>query len=79
MQNENVNRTSPVGRKPGAQSRAPKAQSRAAVLILLGEAFLEFLKLPFRVVLFLINKRRVSQSLRKMLSGSVHSATNEKP
>jgi hypothetical protein len=49
--------------------RNPGWRSYGVVLLLVGAALLEGLKLPFRLLLFLKNRRAISEDLQKMLRG----------
>jgi hypothetical protein len=49
--------------------RPPGWRSWLAVTVLLGEVLLEGIKLPFRLVLFLFNRKSVAAGIKKTLTG----------
>ncbi len=48
----------------------PGRRSWAAVLVLLGEALLEGIKLPFRLAVYLTRRKAITRMLRQMLERS---------
>lgn len=48
-------------------SPKPGWRSRLAVWILLGEALLEGIKLPFRLAAYLINRKAIAGEMRRVL------------